>query len=51
MPIAPLIGSDLPACAALLLEAYNGPPWDSHWTLETATRYLAEHVVFLYRVV
>lgn len=42
MLMAPLIESDLPACAALLMDAYNGPPWDSQWTLELATRYLSE---------
>lgn len=34
--------SDLEACARLLIEAYNAEPWNNHWTMETATRYLTE---------
>lgn len=38
------IPSDLEACARLLIEAYNTEPWNNHWTMETATRYLSEFV-------
>lgn len=34
--------ADLDACAALLVDAYNGEPWNDHWTPETASRYLGE---------
>jgi aminoglycoside 6'-N-acetyltransferase I len=34
--------ADLPACAALLVDAYNGEPWNDHWTQAAAERYLAE---------
>jgi aminoglycoside 6'-N-acetyltransferase I len=33
---------DLPACAELLIDAYNREPWLNHWTVETARRYLSE---------
>ena len=36
--------NDMPACVDLLIEAYNGEPWNCHWTIETATRYLNEFV-------
>lgn len=35
---------DLEACVHLLIAAYNGEPWNHHWTVETATRYLNEFV-------
>ena len=35
---------DMPTCVDLLIEAYNDDPWNYHWTLETATRYLNEFV-------
>lgn len=34
--------TDLETCARLLIEAYNAEPWNNHWTMETATRYLGE---------
>jgi aminoglycoside 6'-N-acetyltransferase I len=34
--------NDLPACAALLIDAYNREPWHNHWTMDTAMRYLSE---------
>jgi GNAT superfamily N-acetyltransferase len=40
--VAALGAADLPACAALLIDAYNGPPWDQHWAPDSALRYLAE---------
>jgi len=36
--------ADLPACAALYMEAFNAPPWNDQWTLERATQYLEEIV-------
>jgi ribosomal protein S18 acetylase RimI-like enzyme len=36
--------NDLPTCVELLIEAYNDEPWNYHWTVETATRYLNEFV-------
>ena len=35
---------DMETCVHLLIEAYNGEPWNCHWTIETATRYLKEFV-------
>jgi aminoglycoside 6'-N-acetyltransferase I len=35
---------DMETCVRLLVEAYNGEPWNNHWTIETATRYLNEFV-------
>ncbi len=35
---------DLETCVHLLIEAYNGEPWNNHWTIETASRYLKEFV-------
>jgi aminoglycoside 6'-N-acetyltransferase I len=35
---------DMDTCVHLLIEAYNGEPWNNHWTIETATRYLNEFV-------
>lgn len=33
---------DLQACVRLLIETYNCEPWNDHWTIETASRYLNE---------
>jgi aminoglycoside 6'-N-acetyltransferase I len=35
---------DLEQCAGVMMEAYNGPPWNDHWTLEKAIRFLREFV-------
>lgn len=40
--IRAITGNDLDACAALLIDAYNCPPWDNHWTMDNARIYLAE---------
>lgn len=40
--IREITASDLVACAALLMDAYNSEPWNDHWTPETASRYLGE---------
>ncbi|MHB1317178.1 MAG: GNAT family N-acetyltransferase [Anaerolineae bacterium] len=42
MHIVPITESDLPNCAALLIDAYNGPPWEQHWQPDSALRYLSE---------
>lgn len=41
--IRELNANDMEACAHLLIEAYNAEPWNNHWTIETATRYLNEY--------
>ncbi len=33
---------DFDACVQLLMDAYNGAPWENHWTEETASRHLKE---------
>jgi aminoglycoside 6'-N-acetyltransferase I len=35
---------DQEQCARVMLEAYNGPPWNDHWTPEKAKRFLKEFV-------
>lgn len=35
---------DLERCVALLISAYNIDPWNNHWTVATASRYLNEFV-------
>lgn len=32
----------LDECVALLIDTYNRPPWDYHWSPEVARRYLEE---------
>jgi aminoglycoside 6'-N-acetyltransferase I len=44
MKIRKLRTGDVRACAALLIEAYNPPPWNCHWTEETGQKYLSEFV-------
>ena len=34
--------SDMETCVQLLIAAYNAEPWNNHWTVETAARYLRE---------
>ncbi len=34
--------ADVDTCAALLIDAYNREPWNDHWTMEIATRFLRE---------
>lgn len=36
---------DLDACVNLLMETYNPPPWNNHWTQATGTKYLSELVL------
>ena len=45
MTIEPLKAKHIQECAALLMQAYNGAPWENHWTLDTAERYLNEFLV------
>jgi len=33
---------DFEACARLLMETYNAPPWNDAWTAETAGKYIDE---------
>lgn len=40
--IKAISANELDACAALLINAYNCEPWNNHWTMETARRYLME---------
>jgi aminoglycoside 6'-N-acetyltransferase I len=42
--IRPYESRDLEQCALVMIEAYNSPPWNDHWTMETATRFLQEFV-------
>jgi aminoglycoside 6'-N-acetyltransferase I len=40
--IRPYVKADLDACAHLLIESYNGSPWNDVWTVEKASSYLRE---------
>ncbi|NLT15498.1 MAG: GNAT family N-acetyltransferase [Clostridiales bacterium] len=40
--IKPYMSTDMESCVRVMIEAYNGPPWNDHWMMETATRYLKE---------
>lgn len=40
--IREMTAEDLEALALLLLDTYNGPPWNDNWTVETAKAYLLE---------
>lgn len=40
--IREIIPTDIPACASLLVDAYNREPWNDCWTMESAERYLRE---------
>jgi aminoglycoside 6'-N-acetyltransferase I len=42
MNLREMLPDDLDACVNLLMETYNPPPWNNHWTQETGTRYLSE---------
>ena len=44
--IKPFSCEDLELCARLLVETYNGPPWNDSWTQETAVRFLEEFTEF-----
>lgn len=35
---------DIKSCAELLINTYNGYPWECNWTMESAMRYLEEFV-------
>jgi aminoglycoside 6'-N-acetyltransferase I len=34
--------ADVETCVHLLIAAYNREPWNDHWSIETATKYLTE---------
>lgn len=42
MNLREMLPDDLNACVTLLMETYNPPPWNNHWTQDTGTRYLSE---------
>ncbi len=42
MKIRELVPDDIEACVKILMEAYNPPPWNDHWTKETGLRYLSD---------
>ena len=42
MEIIPITEDHLAHCAAILIDAYNAPPWNCQWTTEKAQQYLAE---------
>ena len=44
MKIRKLLLNDIDACVTLLIEAYNPPPWNDHWTVETGKRYLSDFI-------
>jgi aminoglycoside 6'-N-acetyltransferase I len=44
MKIRKLLTGDIEDCVNLLIEAYNPPPWNYHWTKETGKNYLAEFI-------
>lgn len=43
MKIRELLPGDIDTCVDLLIEAYNPPPWNDHWTKETGKRYLTDY--------
>ncbi|UOE52390.1 GNAT family N-acetyltransferase [Mucilaginibacter sp. SMC90] len=42
MEITSITESHLSQCAAIMIDAYNAPPWNCQWTSEKAHQYLAE---------
>ena len=42
MNLRQTLPDDLNACVNLLMETYNPPPWNNHWTQDTGTKYLSE---------
>lgn len=42
MKIKEISLNDLEQCSDLLIQAYNGEPWNNNWTTETAKKYLQE---------
>lgn len=42
MEIIAINESHLAHCAALMIDAYNAPPWNCHWTSDKAEQYLSE---------
>jgi aminoglycoside 6'-N-acetyltransferase I len=42
MEIRALLPGDIDACVNMLIEAYNPPPWNDHWTGTTGKKYLSD---------
>ena len=42
MEIRELLPNDIEVCVNLLIEAYNPPPWNDHWTEKTGIKYLSD---------
>jgi aminoglycoside 6'-N-acetyltransferase I len=40
--IREITADDIDACAELLIDAYNAEPWNDHWTMDNAPKYLLE---------
>jgi aminoglycoside 6'-N-acetyltransferase I len=44
LKIRELLSTDMDVCVSLLMETYNPPPWNDHWTNETGKRYLSDFI-------
>jgi aminoglycoside 6'-N-acetyltransferase I len=44
LKIRELLPGDIDTCVNMLIETYNPPPWNDHWTRETGKKYLAEFI-------
>ena len=45
MTIKPITDNDLEPCAKMYVQAYNQAPWNYHWELDDAIKYLREYTV------
>lgn len=43
MTIQPVTESDIESCAKVFIQAYNQGPWNYHWELNVALKYLTEY--------
>src|SRR5512133_1120672 len=39
-----MLPGDIETCITLLIDAFNPPPWNDHWTRETGKRYLLDYL-------
>ena len=39
-----LLPDDMDLCVKMLIEAYNPPPWNDHWTEERGKKYLSDFI-------